>query len=68
MQADRLALWLESSLIAAQRQGLAVPRAGDRSYMTGSIRGWSRLHLTYTVLRVAADAKSASSLRSLPNY
>ena len=25
----------------------AVPRAGDRSYVTGSIRGWSRSHLTY---------------------
>ena len=30
-----------------QRHGLAVPRAGDRSYVTGSIRGWSRSHLTY---------------------
>ena len=30
-----------------QRHGLAVPRAGDRSYETGSIRGWSRSHLTY---------------------
>ena len=26
------------------RHGLAVPRAGDRSYVTGSIRGWSRSH------------------------
>ena len=25
---------------------LAVQRAGDRSYVTGSIRGWSRSHLT----------------------
>ena len=30
-----------------QRHGQAVPRAGDRSYVTGSIRGWSRSHLTY---------------------
>ena len=30
-----------------QRHGLAVPRAGDRSYVTGLIRGWSRSHLTY---------------------
>ena len=30
-----------------QRHGLAVPGAGDRSYVTGSIRGWSRSHLTY---------------------
>ena len=30
-----------------QRHGLAVPRAGDRSYVTGSIRGWSRSQLTY---------------------
>ena len=30
-----------------QRHGLAVPREGDRSYVTGSIRGWSRSHLTY---------------------
>ena len=28
-------------------QGLAVPRAGDRSYETSSIRGRSRSHLTY---------------------
>ena len=33
--------------IYCQRHGLAVPRAGDRSYVTGSIRGWSRSHLTY---------------------
>ena len=32
--------------------------------MTGSIRGWGRSHLTCS--RVAADSKSASSLRSLP--
>ena len=30
-----------------QRHGLAVPRAGDRSYVTGSIRGWSQSRLTY---------------------
>ena len=30
-----------------QRHGLAVPRAGDRSYVTGSICDWSRSHLTY---------------------
>ena len=30
-----------------QRHGLAVPRAGDRFCVTGSIRGWSRSHLTY---------------------
>ena len=32
-----------------QRHSQAVPRAGDRSYVTGLIRGWSRLHLTYIV-------------------
>ena len=30
-----------------QRHGLAVPPADDRSYVTGSIRGWSRSQLTY---------------------
>ena len=30
-----------------QRHGLTVPRAGYRSYVTGSIRGWSRSNLTY---------------------
>ena len=30
-----------------QWHGLAVPRAGDRSYVMGSIRGLSRSHLTY---------------------
>ena len=30
-----------------QRHGLAVPRASDRFYVTGSIRGWNRSHLTY---------------------
>ena len=29
------------------KHDLAVPRADDRSYVTGSIRGWSRSHLTY---------------------
>ena len=43
-------------------ENLAVPRAGCRSYVTGSIHGWTRLHLT----RVVADLKSASSFRSLP--
>ena len=33
--------------LVQQRHGLAVPRAGDRSYVTGSIRGWSRSQLTY---------------------
>ena len=32
---------------ACQRHGLAVPHAGDRFSVTGSIRGWSRSHLTY---------------------
>ena len=32
---------------ASQRHGLAVPRAGDRSYVMGSIHGWSLSHLTY---------------------
>ena len=31
----------------SQRHGLAVPRAGDRSYVTGSIHGWSRSYLAY---------------------
>ena len=30
-------------------RGLAVPRAGDRSFVTGSIHSGSRSHLTYTV-------------------
>ena len=29
-----------------QQQGIAVPRGGDRSYVTGSIRGLSKSHLT----------------------
>ena len=29
-----------------QRRGLAVPRTGNRSYVMGSIHGWSRSHLT----------------------
>ena len=33
--------------LAPGRHGLAVPSAGDRSYMMGSIRDWSRLHSTY---------------------
>ena len=36
-----------SATFFCQRHGLAVPRAGDRSYVTGSVRGWSRSHLTY---------------------
>ena len=46
------------------QHGLAVQRSGNRPYVTGSIHGWSRSHLTY--FRVAADSKSASSLHSLP--
>ena len=30
-------------------RGLAVPRAGDRSFVTDSIHGGSQSHLTYTV-------------------
>ena len=30
-------------------RGLAIPRAGDRSFVTDSIHGGSRLHLTYAV-------------------
>ena len=30
--------------------GLAVPRAGDRSFVTDSIHGGSRSHLIYTVV------------------
>ena len=30
-----------------QRHGLAVPRVGDRSYVTGSICCWSLSYLTY---------------------
>ena len=52
------------SNIICQRHGLAVPHAGDRSYVTGSIHSWSRSRLhTY---RVAADSKNGSSLRSTP--
>ena len=47
-----------------QRHAPTVPHTGDRTYVTGSIRGWSRWHLTYSL--VAADSKSASLLRSLP--
>ena len=32
--------------VVCQRYGLAVPRAGDKPYVTGSIRGCSRSHLT----------------------
>ena len=41
-----------------QRHSLAVPRAGDRSLVTGSIHGWSRSHFNIQVYRVAADSKS----------
>ena len=37
----------DNALARSQRQGLAVPRAGGRSYVTGSILGWNRSHLTY---------------------
>ena len=33
--------------VGCKRHGLAVPGAGGRSYVTGSIRGWSRSRLTY---------------------
>ena len=32
--------------------GLAVPRAGNISFMTSSIHDGSRLHLTYTVAQL----------------
>ena len=38
-----------------RRHDLAVSRAGDRSYVTGSIRGWSRSYFTYNW--EAADKK-----------
>ena len=38
-------LFLEKYL--QKRCGLAAPRTGDRSYMTGFVRSWSRSHLTY---------------------
>ena len=38
---------INSYCMNSQQYGLAVPRAGDRSYVTGSIRGWSRSQLTY---------------------
>ena len=44
---------------ACQRHNLAVPRAGDKSYVTGSNHGWSRSH--WHVYRGAVDSKSASS-------
>ena len=31
-----------NGIVLRQRHGLAVPRAGYRSYVTGSIHGWSR--------------------------
>ena len=45
-------------------RGLAVARAGDRSYVTGLIHGWSRSHLTYILYRVTqrAQAPFAASL------
>ena len=55
-----------AKISSCQRHGLAVSRADYRFYMTGSIHGWSRSHLTYSIYRVAADSKSASSLHSLP--
>ena len=45
------------------RHGLAVPRAGDKFYATGSIYGWRTSRLTY-LYRVVADWKSISSPRS----
>ena len=33
--------------IRRQRQGVTVPRADDRSYMMGSIRGWNRSLMAY---------------------
>ena len=37
----------QTLVIFCQRHSQEVPRTGDRSYEMGSIRGWSRLHLTY---------------------
>ena len=48
----------------SQRYGQALPCASYRSYVTGSIK-WSRSYLSYSIYRVAADSKSASSLCSL---
>ena len=46
-------------------RGLAVPRAGDKSYVTGSIHGWSQSHLTYILYRVAAKCELKE--RKLPS-
>ena len=36
-------------------RGLAVPRADDKSFVTGSIHGGIRSHLTYTVAHPGFD-------------
>ena len=40
-------LRFSSTYVFSQRHAPAAPRAGDRSYVTGSIHGWSRSHLAY---------------------
>ena len=57
-------LWCWERLLASFSH--AVPRAGYRPYVTGSIHGGILLLLPYGVDWAAADSKSASSLRILP--
>ena len=43
----------------------AVPRAGYRPYVTGSIHGWNRSRSTH-IYRMAADSNSECLLHCLP--
>ena len=44
---EEVSIFYELRAIICQRHGLVIPHAGSRSYVTGSIHGWSRSHLTY---------------------
>ena len=44
-----ISLYHKNSSQTISIRGLAVPRAGDRSFVTSSIHGGNRSHLTYTV-------------------
>ena len=55
---------VNNAMFFRQRHGLAVLHADRRSYVTGSIRGWSRSHLTCNewLLTRRAQAHFAVSL------
>ena len=48
-------------------RGQEVPRAGDRSFLTGSIQGGSRPHFTYTAAH-PGFAKKGSTTEDLGAY